>query len=62
MFAFTCAMTSDALSAALFTMSTETPRLHKPCSSGGETWISATSSGNRPELNRRGMSERKIGV
>ena len=61
MLGLTWAMTSEAFSAALLTMSTETPRLHMPCSSGGVTWIKATSSGSWPELNRRGMSERKIG-
>ena len=52
-------MTSEAFSAALFTMSTDTPRLHMPCSSGGVTWISATSSGSWPVSNSRGMSDRE---
>ncbi len=47
---------------ALLTMSTETPRLHMPRSSGGVTWIRATSSGNWPLENNRGMSERNKGV
>ena len=59
---FTWAMTSDAFSAALLTMSTDTPRLQTPRSSGGVTWIRATSSGRRPLENRRGISERKMGV
>ena len=44
------------------TMSTEMPRLQRPCSSGGVTWIRATSSGIWPLANRPGMSERKMGV
>jgi len=56
------AMTKLAFSAAALTMSTDTPRLHMPRASGGVTWMSAASSGSCPELKRRGMSERKIGV
>ena len=37
MFGFTCAMTSEAFSAALRMMSTDTPKLHMPCASGGVT-------------------------
>ena len=37
MFGLTCAMTSEAFSVALFTMSTDTPRLHMPYWSGGVT-------------------------
>ena len=59
---FTSAMTRRAFSAALFTMSTDTPKLHRPRASGGVTWMSATSSGSCPELKRRGMSDRWIGV
>ncbi len=59
---FTCAMTRLAFSAAAFTTSTEMPRLQRPRSSGGDTWINATSIGNRPDLNSRGMSDRKMGV
>ena len=46
---------------ALLTMSTETPRLHMPRSSGGVTWIRATSRGNWPLENNRGMSDRNNG-
>ena len=62
MWGLTWAMTRLAFSAALLTMSTEMPRLHMPRLSGGVTWISATSSGSWPDVNRRGMSDRKIGV
>ncbi len=58
----TSAMITRAHSTAGFTMSTETPRLQKPCSSGGVTWMRATSMGTRPLRNRRGTSERKMGV
>ena len=44
------------------TMSTEIPKLHRPRSSGGVTWINAASNGSCPELNRRGISDRKMGV
>ncbi len=42
-------MTSEAFSAALLTMSTDTPKLHMPFASGGVTWIRATSSGSWPD-------------
>jgi hypothetical protein len=50
MWGLTCAITSEAFSAALRTTSTETPRLHRPSASGGVTWIKATSIGNCPVL------------
>ena len=60
--ALTWAMTYRALATADFTMSTDTPRLHRPLASGGDTLTSAASMGMRPESNSRGMSDRKIGV
>ena len=59
---FTWAMTRPALAAAALTMSTEMPRLQRPCSSGGVTWMRATSRGISPALEERGMSEREMGV
>jgi hypothetical protein len=59
---FTSAMSSLAHSAAALTMSTDTPSEQKPCSSGGVTWISATSTGALPLLNSAGTSDRKMGV
>ena len=50
-----------AHSAAAWATSTLTPRVQKPCSSGGETWSRATSRGRRPERKRFGISERKQG-
>ena len=44
----TCAITRPALSAALLTMSTEMPRLQRPCSSGGVTWIKRHVEGHLP--------------
>ena len=58
----TCAMISDPFSAALLTMSTETPRLTLPWMSGGVTWISTASRGICPESKRCGMSMSMIGV
>ena len=58
----TWAMTYLALAAAALTISTDTPRLHSPLTSGGVTEISATSIGMRPLSNSRGISDRKIGV
>ena len=59
----TSAMTISALSAAGLVSPTSTPKVQKPCSSGGEQWIIATfglsSSGSR---SARGIWLRKIGV
>ena len=43
-------------------MSTEVPSEQYPCKSGGETEISATSSGIAPERNRDGASLKKTGM
>ena len=48
--------------AAAFVIPTSTPNEQKPCSSGGDTAISATSSGIVPEVKRTGISERRHGV
>ena len=58
----TWAITSLADSTAALVMSTDTPRLQLPCSSGGLTMISATSIAERPVLNSPGTCDRKIGV
>ena len=50
MWEFTWAMTTFALSTAAFTMSTLTPRLMYPCSSGGEVWIRATWTAPAPGI------------
>ena len=60
--ALTSATTSRAASAAAFVQSTPTPKEQKPCSSGGETWTNATSTGCRPDEISRGMSERWTGT
>ena len=60
--AFTWAMTRAAFSTAAFTMSTLIPRLMKPCSSGSEVWMSATSMGTSFRLKRPGTWDRKMGV
>ena len=44
------------------TISTDTPRLQRPCMSGGVTWIKATSRGISPLANSAGMSENEMGV
>jgi hypothetical protein len=62
MFGFTWAITSPALAAAALTMSTEMPRLQRPCRSGGVTWIRATSRGISPLESSRGISDREMGV
>ena len=62
MWALTWVTTYLALAAADLTISTETPRLHRPLESGGVTEISATSIGIRPDSNSWGISDRKIGV
>ncbi len=59
---FTSAITVRARSAAAFVHSTPTPKEQKPCSSGGETWMRATSMGRMPDLMRRGISERWTGT
>ena len=46
----------------VFTIPPSTPRLQKPCSSGGLTCIMATSRGRGPLRYRSGISERKHGV
>jgi hypothetical protein len=48
--------------AAARVMSTDTPRLIQPKSSGGVAWIRATWIGRRRLLNNRGMAERFSGV
>ena len=48
-FSFTCTMTLRAASHAAFEARHSTPRLMKPCSSGGETITIATSSGMIPD-------------
>ena len=58
----TWATTRSADSAAASVMSTETPRLIQPKSSGGETWIKATWTGSSRLLKSRGTAERLIGV
>ena len=58
----TRAITVRARSAAAFVHSTPTPYEQKPCSSGGETWIRATSTFCRPDWISRGISDRKIGT
>jgi len=58
---FTWAMTVRAVCTAARVTSTDTPSEQKPCRSGGETWMSATSSGRSPPRNSSGTSERKTG-
>ena len=55
-------MTSFAAWAAAFVTPTSTPKEQKPCSSGGVTWMSATSSGRTPDEKRSGISPRRHGV
>jgi hypothetical protein len=50
-----------AESTAARTMSTETPSETIPYASGGLTCTSAASTGNRLDLRRWGISERKTG-
>ena len=57
----TSAITRLAANAAACVTSTETPRLHIPSSSGGATWISATSTGMRPLLRSAGTSASESG-
>ncbi len=61
-FSLTCAMTSFAARQAAFEARVSTPRLMKPCSSGGETITIATSSETIPSENSRGIWCRKIGT
>ena len=56
------ASTIFAWSAAALAASTLVPTVQLPCTSGGETWMSATSSGTSPVLNSQGISLRKIGT
>ncbi len=58
----TRAMVVRALSTAALVASTPTPKEQKPCSSGGEMWISATSIGMKPLEIRPGISWRWIGT
>ena len=58
----TSAMTVVAAITAARVMSTETPRLQVPSSSGGATCTSATSSGRCPFVNRSGTSASEIGT
>ena len=55
-------MTSFADWAADLFVETSTPKEQKPCSSGGVTWMNATSSGRIPSVKSWGTSERRIGV
>ena len=59
---FTSAMMIFADSAGDLVKPTSTPSEQNPCSSGGETWISATSTGSTLFLNNSGNSESKTGV
>ena len=54
-------MTVRAVCTAARVTSTETPSEQKPWRSGGETWMSATSSGRTPARKSCGTSERKTG-
>ena len=56
------AITTRAVSAAALAASHEVPSEQKPWASGGESWSSAASSGTACDVNRPGMSERKIGT
>ena len=56
------AITVSAFSTAVLVASTPTPYEQKPCSSGGEMWIMATSTRKRPRVIRPGTSWRWIGT
>ena len=58
----TWAITRPAFLQAARVARVSTPRLMKPCSSGGETITSAASSGMIRSSNRRGIWWRKIGT
>ena len=53
---------SLACSAAPRAQSTEVPRVHKPCASGGETCSSATSGQTRRRRKSNGRSRRWMGL
>jgi len=59
---FTWAMTMRAQSAAALVASVSTPKDMNPCSSGGETWTTAASSGMIRSRKRRGIWCRKTGT
>jgi len=59
---FISAMTALADCAVGFVIPTSMPKEQKPCSSGGETCTSATSSASRPLLKSLGTSLRNTGV
>jgi hypothetical protein len=58
----TSAITRSAVSTPAGMMSTLTPRLMQPWSSGGDTWMRATSMRNRRLRMSSGISERKTGM
>ena len=57
-----CAITNEAFSIADFTISTLIPKLKRPCRSGKDVCIKATSMGIIPRRNKLGTSDKKIGV
>jgi len=56
------AITTRAASTAARAASTEVPKEHIPCLSGGDSCTNAASSGTAPPLNRPGTSDRKMGT
>ena len=61
-FEFVWQITISADSQAASVISTETPRLIHPKSSGGEAWIRAAFMGIILDLNKWGIWERLMGV
>ena len=57
-----CTMTVFAASIAACIASTDTPSEQNPCASGGVTLTNTASSGQAPELNSAGTSERNTGT